>query len=182
MRTSCQIFPYLFHQAISPLGVYSREIFCLSEVPALLRGKKKCQVHQQKTGWTHFIIAILQNPIAAIKREWCVSLCTVIERLLKSIIKQKKNKRVVETSLWYQVHIKCWSRTCYTSVQLCFHSLIPSANQQIHTECLRCAEHYLRDKEFTVSERLCPPRRDRHEADEQGKYAVCLMVLGDRGK
>lgn len=31
-----------------------------------------------------------QNPIAAIKREWCVSLCTVIERLLKSIIKQKK--------------------------------------------------------------------------------------------
>lgn len=40
MQTSCQIFLHLSHQAISPLGVYSRELFCLSEVPALLRGKK----------------------------------------------------------------------------------------------------------------------------------------------
>lgn len=40
MQTSCQISLHLFHQAISPLGVYSRGIFCLSEVPALLRGEK----------------------------------------------------------------------------------------------------------------------------------------------
>lgn len=48
MQTSCQIFLHLFHQAISPLGVYSREIFCLSEVPALLRGKKNAKSISRK--------------------------------------------------------------------------------------------------------------------------------------
>lgn len=94
-KWGCQKLLHFFPQAILLLGVYPREIFQMHKDSASLVMEKNCKrVHQQETGWTHFVIAVLWNPIAAIKREWCVSLCTVMERPSKSIIKQEKNSKL----------------------------------------------------------------------------------------